>query len=143
MPNPNYKYEKAPDDFPGTVFDNGNCYKHHLVWWKKRGEVPSKDEVIHHKNEDKSDNRIENLEKLTVKEHVSLHADRGRTYLLIECPECGLKFEREKRKTCLIKANKKADFCSRSCSSIFQRVDPIDTEKMKKYILDEFVKYTN
>ncbi len=51
-------------------------------------------EVVHHKNEDRSDNRPENLEVMTRKEHSRLHHPKGKvkdsrnTETQKYCPEC-------------------------------------------------------
>lgn len=40
---------------------------------KKIGRNLKEDEVVHHKNHIRDDNRIENLQLMTFKEHASLH----------------------------------------------------------------------
>lgn len=47
-------------------------FEHHLIWEYYYGEIPSGN-IIHHINGDKTDNRIENLEMMTIVEHVNLH----------------------------------------------------------------------
>ncbi len=48
---------------------NGYAYEHLLVWYSA-GKIPPKaNELIHHKNENKSDNRLENLELKTRSSH--------------------------------------------------------------------------
>lgn len=42
------------------------------------GRLLEPDEIVHHKNEDPSDNRPENLEVMTQAEHIRLH--RGREH---------------------------------------------------------------
>jgi HNH endonuclease len=49
--------------------------QHRLVWIREFGEIPF-DHVIHHKNENKTDNRLLNLELLNRKDH-ALHHDLG------------------------------------------------------------------
>lgn len=51
---------------------NGWTYLHRLIWWAAGRTVPS-GYVLHHKNEDKRDNRLENLEAITRAEHNRLH----------------------------------------------------------------------
>lgn len=55
---------------------NGYAYEHVLVWWQSGGKMPAANEVIHHRNEDKTDNRLENLELKTRVEH-SVHHNSG------------------------------------------------------------------
>lgn len=52
--------------------DSGNRYAHHLVWEEVNGPIPE-GYVIHHKNENPEDNRVENLELVTPIEHNRLH----------------------------------------------------------------------
>jgi len=51
---------------------NGYAYEHTLVW-NTAGRHLEDDEVIHHRNGDKTDNRLENLEALTRQEHAAEH----------------------------------------------------------------------
>jgi len=49
-------------------------YLHRAVWVYHNGEIPKGFE-IHHKDHNKANNRIDNLEALTIEEHQTLHAE--------------------------------------------------------------------
>ena len=57
------------------AFGNGYAYEHDLVWVSAHGPL-AEGETVHHRYEDKTDNRIEKLEKLTNAEHMREHARR-------------------------------------------------------------------
>jgi hypothetical protein len=58
---------------------NGYAYEHLVVWCAAGRLRPGPGETLHHENEDKTDNRIGNLELLTRGEHNAHHiAERGR-----------------------------------------------------------------
>ncbi len=58
---------------------NGYAYEHLVVWCAAARQRPADNEILHHKNEDKADNRLDNLELLTRSAHNALHvAERGR-----------------------------------------------------------------
>ena len=52
---------------------DGYIPEHHYVMEQSIGRYINKGEVVHHKNHIRDDNRIENLELMTFKEHASLH----------------------------------------------------------------------
>lgn len=52
---------------------DGYVMEHILVMEKHIGRTITRDEVVHHKNHVRDDNRIENLQLMTFKEHASLH----------------------------------------------------------------------
>lgn len=52
---------------------NGYAYEHLIVWCSTGQPKPNNNEIIHHKNEDKQDNRIDNLVLLNRTEHNLIH----------------------------------------------------------------------
>ena len=61
--------------FPKHPESNAEGYvmEHRLIMEAQIGRPIRKGEVVHHINHDKSDNRIENLQLMTFKEHSGLH----------------------------------------------------------------------
>lgn len=59
-------------DHPNSTAD-GYVMKHTLVMERHIGRYLTPDEVVHHENHVRDDNRIENLRLMTVSEHMSMH----------------------------------------------------------------------
>lgn len=102
-----------------------NCNKHNyvlehrIVMEAHLGRLLTKDEVVHHINGNKKDNRIENLEVMNSREHLSRHGKcQGKTMVELKCPQCKKIFIKEKRKSFLIIITE-SSFCSKSCSAKF------------------------
>lgn len=71
-----YLYAVVPDHPNRT---KSNYVLHHRVVMENHlGRLLTENEVVHHLNEDKKDNRIENLEVMTKEEHGRHHGQAGR-----------------------------------------------------------------
>lgn len=92
MKNGPYELVKAPAEYPGMKYRARYVYEHHLVWWKRTGQVVPKGFVVHHKNDMKRDNRFSNLELKTNPEHTRGHARVASTTTL-RCACCGIQFQ--------------------------------------------------
>jgi len=115
MRNGEYELVVALEEYPGKKYRGKYCYEHHLVYWRRTGVVPKSDEVVHHENRNKRDNRFENLELKKKGKHNSEHnRERGRQMARLRCPNCGCVFEREYRQTHLTKGSRFTS-CSRTC----------------------------
>jgi len=71
--------------------EKGWMPEHHFVWWKEHDELPPEDKVIHHKDGDKKNNDIDNLELITPEEHGRIH-NKKKT-VVKECKICDGHFE--------------------------------------------------
>jgi hypothetical protein len=57
---------------------NGYAYDHVLIWVAAGNAAPGMSHVVHHKNGNKLDNRIGNLELIGRDEHARMHRKNGR-----------------------------------------------------------------
>lgn len=120
MKNGQYVLIRAPGDYPGKTYrkEKRYAYEHHVVWWLHTNEVISEDDVIHHINEDKCDNRFENLEKTTRSKHTSKH--NMVEYVTVICGWCKEVFKLRPSKYRTRKKYRDKLFCSRSCGAKHQ-----------------------
>lgn len=58
------------------IFGDVKKYVHRVIWEEYFGKIPS-GLIVHHKNGNKEDNRIENLEIMSRAEHSKLHDPMG------------------------------------------------------------------
>ena len=79
----------------------------------KLGRILEPSEQVDHINNDKTDDRIENLQILNHAENVEKSA-KGRAMVNLQCPQCGVGFTRERRQTHLVKGGRPT-CCSKSC----------------------------
>lgn len=73
------------------------------------------EETVDHVNNDKQDDRMENLQLLSPSENTKKSA-KGRTMVLLNCPICGVSFYRERNQTHIVKGGNPSR-CSRKCGS--------------------------
>lgn len=77
------------------------------VWERAHGPIPA-GMVIHHVNRDCGDDRLENLQMLTRREHDALHAGDKKKEVDATCQHCGVTFR-------LARADRPQSFCSQAC----------------------------
>lgn len=109
--NGSYTLVVAPDEYPGKRYRGKYCYEHHLVYWQNTGVVPKNGEVVHHINEDKRDNKFENLELKTEGRHNGDHGHARKREVWLKCPTCN-------KDVLARRPSKVQQFCSRKCIGV-------------------------
>lgn len=142
-----YKYALVPEHPNATK--NGYVLLHRVVIENHLGRLLNNDEVVHHKNHNKFDNRIENLEVMNRTEHIKMYAhEHGRKYVILKCPVCNKIFHLPKNQSFLQKPNQlNCTCCSRTCNAKLHRYIQLHglTDKVKAAISEnlqsEYIKY--
>jgi hypothetical protein len=135
-----YWYCKVPEHPKATKL--GYVFHHRIVMENYLGRLLLENEVVHHKDGNKRNNVIENLEVLDSREHNRLHGlEQGITMCYLKCPHCDTIFEREYRLAFQTSEKKYGVFCSRSCSGKFSRYAQLHelTHEMKKAISENLL----
>lgn len=97
----------------------GYVLYHRIVVENFFGRLLEKDEIVHHINGDKKDNRIENLEVMKAKDHAALHGkERKKKFARIKCPNCKKEFVTRLNNT-FISRKCLYTTCSRHCNGKF------------------------
>jgi hypothetical protein len=124
---------------------NGYVLLHRVVMENYLGRLLNENEVVHHKDENKKNNNIDNLELMDRVEHVSYHGKmQGKSMVLLKCPYCEKKFTKQKRQTFL---RKPSEFtcCGRKCMGKISKYIQLygRTQEMEKAISENLLKEFN
>lgn len=106
---------------------SGKVYEHRYVMSNHLGRWLTTDEVVHHKDGDRTNNQIENLELTNNRDHAILHAtERGCIYTTKVCMYCNKEFDVVGSKDF---QNRK--FCSLACDKLSRRKFEVKREVLE------------
>lgn len=100
--------------YPAIFLDGQNQHVHRLVWIKHRGEIP-KGCVVHHKDENKLNWDIENLEVISRSEHLKRHKN------IVKRPGIKVVARKDELELTFDSIEQAAEFCGTYASGI-QRI---------------------
>ena len=127
----NYIYAVVPEHPKATR--NHYVLMHRVIMENYLGRMLEDNEVVHHKDHNKKNNSIDNLELLTYREHNELHSkEHGRKIVKLKCPWCEKEFTRYRNLTHLQKPSKyNCTCCSHSCKGKLYRSIQLNEIKEK------------
>ena len=93
-----------------------NIREHRYILQQHLGRKLDYNETIHHKNGDKKDNRIENLELIPRSEHSKTHNKKVKR-IIVKCSRCGKKIKLREKEYIekKVKRKQREIYCSSSC----------------------------
>lgn len=102
-----YMYAYAPEHHLANKA--GKVYEHIYVMCNHIGRKLNPDECVHHKDRNRENNSLDNLQLLTFAEHARLHAieDRNVTFKEIVCLTCAKKIQ--------VTSSSTQQYCSAEC----------------------------
>jgi hypothetical protein len=113
-----YLYAKVKNHPNATK--NGYVLYHRIAVENHLGRLLLSTEVVHHKDKNRFNNNIENLELLTKDEHNLLHGKEKQKPLIIAvCSQCSKNFSLPQNQYNARRKESKNLFCSRSCNGKF------------------------
>ena len=140
MKNGDYILVKAPEDYPGKRYRGKYCQEHVLNYWKHYGVVPNKNEIIHHKDENKNNNDWTNLELKSRSGHTAYHGiEKGRKAIKFICPVCNkicIKYKNNTGYGTISKINQICT-CSRNCAGKLTSFTDMQKEEIKRNMIIE------
>lgn len=96
---------------------NGLYPLHRVLMENRLGRLLNPREVVHHKDEDRTNDLVANLEVMTQSEHAAHHA-KDLPMIKFNCPKCGeLSTVEERFYRLRAKRNKNGVFCSKACAA--------------------------
>ena len=134
-----YNYAVVKDHPNATK--NGYVLHHRIVMENHLGRILNSNEVVHHKDGNKKNNKISNLEVMDRIEHLKHHgAEQLRQLAEFKCPWCRKVFARRKGQS--LDKPSKCTFCSRSCNGKFQKYVQLHglTREMKNAISGNLIR---
>lgn len=135
-----YNYVYVPNHPFATK--NGYVLEHRVVMENHLGRLLNSEEIVHHKNDCKKDNSIDNLQVMNRIEYLRYHGFLvGKRMVELKCPTCNKIFIKSRNKTSLVIKSKKLNFCSHKCSSEFNSLRK--TTNMELAISENIVREFN
>ena len=119
-----------------TTYNGKPIDEHRKVMERYLGRKLGRNEYVHHKNGNKRDNRLENLELMTPLEHNQHHFEKlPRTKI---CIECGKEFEPP------IKHRGRNQLCSKECwIKHHKKVSPFQSKSISSFKDNTLIKTYN
>jgi len=100
---------------------NGYVFEHRVVMENFLERLLNADEIVHHVDNDGKNNVIENLDLCLKPIHSKFHGyHKGRKFVELKCPNCGVVFHKPKNASFLQKGSKYT-CCSSICRGKFSK----------------------